>query len=94
MLIKGRLILSNFVKLNLFTYYDIYIRGSHGIEYLDESILVRDAIQLGRYVLNSIITVHLFTVTIYIHQLDALYLKKLYSFLKIFKHFKKFLNMF
>jgi hypothetical protein len=30
----------------------------------------------------SVITVHLFTVTIYIHQLDATLFKKVYSFLK------------
>jgi hypothetical protein len=34
------------------------------------------------YLLYSVITVHLFTVTIYIHQLDATLFKKLYSFLK------------
>jgi hypothetical protein len=33
-------------------------------------------------VLYSVITVHLFTVTIYIQQLDATLFKKLYSFLK------------
>jgi hypothetical protein len=34
------------------------------------------------FVFYSVITVHLFTVTIYIHQLDATLFKKLYSFLK------------
>jgi hypothetical protein len=35
-----------------------------------------------RYLFYSVITVHLFTVTIYTHQLDATLFKKLYSFLK------------
>jgi hypothetical protein len=40
--------------------------------------------KLEFYVLYSVITVHLFTVTIYIHQLDATLFKKLYSFLKTY----------
>jgi hypothetical protein len=35
---------------------------------------------ISLYVLYSVITVHLFTFTIYIHQLDATLFKKLYSF--------------
>jgi hypothetical protein len=63
-----------FIEFNIFFIIMIHFH-IHDVSFTTDS-------QTNLCVLYSVITVHLFTVTIYIHQLDATLFKKLYSFLK------------